>query len=87
MPLEYLLCFSASLFGRLLSYLLSSIAPLFSLRETERVYCSVLGYEDGSLYNQGLLIFHQVGSHHQDEEISKIKNKISYTHGQKSCRL
>lgn len=42
--------------------------------------------KDGRLYNGGL-IFHKVASHHQEKEISKIKNEISSAHGQKPCRL
>ena len=43
--------------------------------------------KDGRLYNGGL-IFHKVASHHQEREISEIKNEISSAHGQKKpCRL
>ena len=43
----------------------------------------MVGYKDGRLYNGGL-IFHKVASHHQEKEISEIKNEISSAHGQKT---
>lgn len=36
---------------------------------------------------RGGLRFHKVASHHQEKEISEIKNEISSTHGQNPCRL
>lgn len=48
--------------------------------------CHMAGYKDGRLYNGGL-IFHKVVSHHQEKEISEIKNEISSAHWQKPCRL
>ncbi len=55
-------------------------------RSRRRKDCHMVGYKDGRLYN-GELIFHKVASHHQEEEISEIKNEISSAHGQKPCRL
>ena len=51
--------------------------------EVERETVIRWGVKDGRLYNGGL-IFHKVASHHQEKEISEIKNQISSTHGQKT---
>lgn len=43
----------------------------------------MVGCKDGRLCNGGL-IFHKEVSHHQEKEISEIKNEISSAHGQKT---
>jgi len=76
----YTLCGTLSLVS-----VCSIIIPLRQRQRKERDFYMV-GYEDGRLYNGGLR-FHKVASHHQEKEISEIKNEISSAHGQKPCRL